>query len=198
MITLTGPGSGVIYYGVEMGIFDQFVYNSPSIPLNIASGGTPGSPVPGTALQVAGTDGTNLRTLATDTAGHLLVNTYANPYPSGAVPSGGSSGVLTNAAGAASIAAVVGKTCWLTGFEVTYTGATAGSTQSPSISGLAQGTMYYVVDVAAGASSSGNTRLLVSFPYPLPASSTNTAITLSLPAAGAGGFSAGNIHGYTI
>ena len=37
VINLTLPGSGVIYYGVEMGIFDQFVQNTPSQPLYVST-----------------------------------------------------------------------------------------------------------------------------------------------------------------
>lgn len=183
-------------YGVEMGVgFEAYVYNNALVPLFITNANNGVNTLP---LLVGGSDGTNTHPLATDSSGHLLTNTFANPYPSGANSTGGSTGLLSNAAGTASLAAVASMTNWLTGFEVTYTGATAGSTQLVTVTGLAQGTLNYVVTVPAGASVAGNDRLIVSFPFPLPAVAVNTAVTLSVPAAGAGGFGAGNIHGYYL
>jgi hypothetical protein len=43
------------------------------LPTQDVSDGTPGSAVPASAIQVAGSDGTNLRTLETDSAGQLKV-----------------------------------------------------------------------------------------------------------------------------
>lgn len=52
----------------------NLLVNVQSLPsIQLASQGTPGSPVPASALQIAGSDGTDLRTLATDTGGQLKV-----------------------------------------------------------------------------------------------------------------------------
>lgn len=54
------------------------------LPVVLAASGTPGSAVPVRAVQIAGSDGTNLRALATDTSGHLLVTATANTLPTAA------------------------------------------------------------------------------------------------------------------
>lgn len=66
-----------------------------NLPVNETSAGTPGSATPTVADQVAGTDGTNLRTISVDTAGKVNINTVAGTVtvqgPSGVAgtPSGG-------------------------------------------------------------------------------------------------------------
>ena len=51
------------------------------LPTEDVSDGTPGAAAPATALQVAGTDGTDLRALSTDAAGVLNVNAAIGPGP---------------------------------------------------------------------------------------------------------------------
>jgi hypothetical protein len=48
------------------------------LPTQDVSDGTPGSPVPASAMQVAGSDGTNLRSLSTDASGKVKVDLFGN------------------------------------------------------------------------------------------------------------------------
>jgi hypothetical protein len=108
-----------------------------------------------------------------------------------------SSGNQANAAATASLAGAVGKSTWVTGFEITAGGATAASLVVATLTGVLGGTQSYVFAVPAGATV-GATPLVVEFNPPLPSSAANTAITLTLPALGAGNTNAiVNIHGYT-
>lgn len=69
----------------------NLLVNVQSLPsIQLASQGTPGSPVPASALQIAGSDGTDLRTLATDTGGQLKVLLEGGTLPVPAAPSNSS------------------------------------------------------------------------------------------------------------
>lgn len=57
---------------------DVNIANSVAIPTTDKADGTTGTAVPGTTMQVGGSDGTNLRTLKTDTSGNLFT-TSKNP-----------------------------------------------------------------------------------------------------------------------
>ena len=96
-----------------------------------------------------------------------------------------SSGNVANASAAASLAAAAGVTNYLTGFSITFAGATAASVVTATITGLLGGTLSYTIAVPAGATV-GGTPLLVDLAIPHPASAANTAITVTLPALGAG------------
>ena len=116
----------------------------------------------------------------------------------GGVPSSFSSGNVANAAATATIAAVALKTAFITGFEITGAGATAGSVVVATVTGLLGGTASYIVSVPAGVAV-GVTPLQVVFSPPLPASAVNTAIVVSLPALGAGNTNAAAVaHGYYV
>ena len=96
-----------------------------------------------------------------------------------------SSGNVANAVAAATIPATPGKLSYITGFEVSGAGATAGSVVLCTVAGLLGGTLTYNVTVPAGALI-GITPLQVAFTRPVPASAINTAITVSVPALGLG------------
>lgn len=96
-----------------------------------------------------------------------------------------SSGNVANATAAATIPAVVGRTGYLTGVELTGAGATAGSVIAFTITGLLGGTTTHIVAIPAGVTTS-ITPLILVFPIPIPASAVNTAIAASAPAFGAG------------
>jgi hypothetical protein len=49
------------------------------VPTQDVSDGTPGQPVPTTALQIAGSDGTDLQAVSTDTSGNVNVNVVNTP-----------------------------------------------------------------------------------------------------------------------
>lgn len=120
-----------------------------------------------------------------------LVNDAGTAY-SGSVPQayGGSAAISVtsgNAAAAiatATIPAVSAKTNYITGFDVTGTGATAGLAVAITIAGLAGGSITYTYAAAAGVTVA-NTPLLIRFPAPIPASAVNTAITVTCPSLGA-------------
>jgi hypothetical protein len=111
---------------------------------------------------------------------------------------GASSGNVSNATAAASLAAVVGKTNYVAGFEITASGATLAGSVNATLSGIMGGPFSYAFAVPAGATL-GAQALVVSFDPPLPATATNTAITLSLPALGLGNTNAAvNIRGFAF
>ena len=104
---------------------------------------------------------------------------------SGGTPVGGTSGNVANASAAASLAAVAGKTNYLTGVNIHFSGATAASVVNATITGLIGGTMTIPIAVPAGATV-GGVPVDLDFAVPIPASAVNTAITVTLPALGAG------------
>jgi len=109
----------------------------------------------------------------------------ASAYPAGAVPAHASSGNVANATVAATLAAVVGKTMYVSGFTVSGAGATAGLPVTVTLTGVVGGTASFTYAAAVGALV-GNTPLAVVFPKPLPATGPGVAITLSCPALGVG------------
>lgn len=109
-----------------------------------------------------------------------------------------SSGNVANATATATIPAVAGRTGYLTGFEVTGAGATAGSVVNLTVTGLLGGTATYSVVVPTGVTTS-ITPLVVGVNPPLPASAVNTAIVVSVPAFGAGSTNAAVVaHGFSL
>jgi hypothetical protein len=119
--------------------------------------------------------------------------------PAGATSVNATSGVQANATATASMPAVASKRNYITGFEITGSGATAAAAVTATLTGLMGGaTMNYAVTAVAGAALA-NPSLIVSFPIPIPASAVNTAIDLSVPALGAGNTrSMANIHGFVV
>lgn len=107
-----------------------------------------------------------------------------------------SSGNVANASAVATLAGAAGKTTYITGFEITAGGATAGALVLATVTGLINGTATYVYAVATGAAT-GSPPLIVEFPAPIPASAVNTAIVVTLPALGAGNTNAAVVaHGF--
>jgi 5-hydroxyisourate hydrolase-like protein (transthyretin family) len=129
--------------------------------------GTPGSAVPASAMQVAGSDGTDLRTVLTDPSGRVV--TLANG-PRSAI--GTVSVQNTSATPATFIAAgATGK------YQDIISLVFSNETASATVMSLSDGTKTYKFALA----SSGG--LTVNFPSTLPATSTATAWTLSNSAA---------------
>lgn len=126
------------------------------------------------------------------------VNVVTQPYSSGITPVTAASGNVAAAAATATIAAVAARTNYLTGFEITSSGATGASVVVATITGLLGGTASYVYTCVAGVTLA-NAPLVVTFNPPLVASAVNTAIAVSLPSLGAGNTNAAVVaHGYTI
>lgn len=122
--------------------------------------------------------------------------------PAQSAPGSQQSAQLVVNTGAAStvtctIFGAAGKFTYVTGFEVTGLGATAGTTVTVTLAGLVgSGTMQFVVSVPAGVTTP-ITPLIVEFPVPIPSSAVNTNITLQVPSFGAGNTNvAANLHGF--
>ena len=95
------------------------------------------------------------------------------------------SGNAANAIAIATLPAVAAKTTYITGFDVTGSGATAGLPVAVTVAGLLGGSITYTYVAATGALLP-NTPLSIRFPAPMPASAVNTAITVSCAALGVG------------
>ncbi len=85
----------------------------------------------------------------------------------------------------ATLAGAAGKTTYITGFQVTGTGATGATVVTVTVTGTITGTMNYTIAVPAGAAV-GITPLVVSFASPVPASGQNQAIAVNVPSFGLG------------
>jgi hypothetical protein len=95
------------------------------------------------------------------------------------------------------VAAAVGKVHYVTGFDLSLGGATLASLINVTITGLAGGTLTFVVPVIAGALL--GSVFSVTFPHPIPTSAANIAVVLTVPALGAGSTAAnGHLYGYTF
>jgi hypothetical protein len=94
------------------------------------------------------------------------------------------SGVGANTAQTATLTGAVGKFTYLTHFDVSATGATAGSCFSVQITGVTAA-QSYVYCVPTGATTQ-NPPLIINFQPPMQSSAANTNIVITMPAAGAG------------
>ena len=126
------------------------------------------------------------------------VTTAPNPYPTGATPLTGTSGNVANAQAQATLAAVSGKTNYISGLTVSGGGSTAGAGVTVTVAGTTGSSIFFPVMAPAGVLVP-LPGLQLTFVPPIPASAANTAITATLPALGAGNTHAGiTIHGYRI
>lgn len=108
------------------------------------------------------------------------------PYNTGQTFVSGTSGNVANAVATATCPAVAAKTNFLTSFDITATGATAGSVVTPTITGVLGGTRSLTLAAPAGATTMA-TPIMASYANaPLQGAGVNTAITLTLPALGVG------------
>lgn len=143
------------------------------------------------------TDRTVVKEIFVNADGAVLTSGGA-AYPQGATAVTAASGNVANAVAAATLAAVAGKTTYITGFEITGSGATLGSIVTATVTGTITGTLSYTVAAIAGALLI-NTPLIVEFPVAIPASAANTTIVVSMPALGAGNTNATVVaHGYQV
>lgn len=106
-------------------------------------------------------------------------------YPYGAVPLSAGSGNVANASAVATLTGTATTTVYISGFQITGSGATAGLPVQVTVAGLLGGTRTFIAVAAVGALVA-NTPLLVTFDLPLPASAINTPIVVTCPALGAG------------
>lgn len=107
-----------------------------------------------------------------------------------------SSGNVANAAAVATITGKAQQNTYITGFEVTAGGATAGACVNATVTGVLGGTMTYTFCTPTGAAVQAMP-LVVQFSPPLRSSAVNTNIVVTLPALGAGNTNATAVaHGY--
>lgn len=127
----------------------------------------------------------------------LVVVNSGGLNPPGATALTASSGNVAATATTATLAGAAGKTTYITGFEVTGAGATAGSVVTVTVTGTNSATApTYVVTVPTGATT-GIQPLQVEFPSPIPASGVNTAVVVNVPSFGAGNTNAAVVaHGF--
>lgn len=154
---------------------------------------------------VAQLDDTSPTTITENSFGNLRMGTSRqllmdrmSPYPYLSTPVTNSSGNVANASAVATLAGVASKTTYITGFEITASGATAASVVSVTVTGTISGTMTYTFVAPAGATTAA-TPLTIPFPVAIPASAANTGIVVTLPALGAGNTNATVVaHGYQL
>lgn len=128
----------------------------------------------------------------------LPMSMPANGLPTGAVALIAGSGTIGNNTASATLTGTATTTVYITGFEVTGAGATAGLAVAVTVSGLLGGSRVYTYAFAVGALIA-NMPLIVPYNPPLPASAINTAITVSCPASGIGGTNNTVVaHGYYV
>jgi hypothetical protein len=126
-----------------------------------------------------------------DTAGNAIAGASL-----AGTPVSSSSGNVAAASAVATLAAAAGKTTYISGFDVTGGGATAGSIITATVTGLLGGTQSYNIAVPTGVTL-GITPLAVVFNPPFPASAVNTAIVVTVPSLGAGNTNAvANARGF--
>lgn len=104
--------------------------------------------------------------------------------PAGSTPIAASS-TNANTAVIANLPGTAGAMTYITGFQVTSGGATAGSIVQVTVSPLDGATMNYSFAVPTGVTNSA-TPLIVTFPEPIPAGTAGVSIQVTMPAAGAG------------
>jgi hypothetical protein len=134
-----------------------------------------------------------------DGAGPFSFNGTAMSFAGVGPVTTASSGNQANSSAVASFIGTVGQLAYLTGFEITGTGSTAGGVVTATIDGLFGGVQaQYTVVVPAGVATS-LTPLIVNFNPPIQANSTGAVITVTLPALGAGNTNATVVaHGFIV
>ena len=124
---------------------------------------------------------------------------FIGDYPSGAVPITATSGNQANAIATATLPASTGcRTSYITGFEVTGTGATGVLVVTVTVTNTISGTLSYTYVFVAGVTTA-NQSLLVEFSKAIPGTGPNTAIIVTCPASGLGGTNnVVDAHGYQL
>jgi hypothetical protein len=115
----------------------------------------------------------------------------ANALPAFAVaispgtPITATSGNIAAATATATLAAVSNQTTYISGFQITGSGAAAGLPVICTVTGVVGGPLSYIYSAAAGVLVE-NTPLIVQYDPPIPATAVNVAIVVSCPTLGSG------------
>ena len=120
-----------------------------------------------------------------DTSGAVLTIGADGPLPKGATAITAASGNVAAGNAVATLAAVAGKTTYITGFTLTASGATTALPVIVTVAGTITGTLSYIFTFPAGVLIAAQP-LNVQFPVPIPASAVNTTIVVTLPSGGTG------------
>lgn len=127
-----------------------------------------------------------------------LVTLAASAYPATSTPLSASSGIVANNPASASLVGAAGKTTYITGFEVTGTGATNALPVTVTVGNVAGGNLSYSY-AAVGDPLAANVPLIVPFNPPLPASGPNVTITVSCQKLDGGNIQNSiNVHGFRV
>lgn len=115
-------------------------------------------------------------------------------FPSGVISA--ASGNKANASAAATFTKTSTNLWYVTGIEVTASGATAGLPVLVTLTGVLGGTLTWIFTYPAGVLV-GAAPLVLDFEPPLVSVDANTDVVLTLPASGAGGTNASVVmHGF--
>ena len=121
--------------------------------------------------------------------GHAQTQPHAFPVTA-------ASGNVAAAAAVATLPGAPGLTTFISGFEITASGATAASCVNATVAGVVSGSLTYTFCAPAGITAEAPP-LIVNFNPPIPAASVNTAIMVTLPSLGAGNTNATVVtHGF--
>lgn len=125
-------------------------------------------------------------------------NLSFNPYPGGAVPVSCATGNVAATTATCTMPATTGKTTYVTGFDITASGATLGLAVTCTLTNTNSGTLSYTFVVTAGALLADNP-LIRAFAPPLKATASNTAPVVSCPSLGTGNTNMTiNAYGYEL
>lgn len=141
------------------------------------------------------------KSISVDSTGAVIdytQNINVAPGPGGRVDISCSTGNVANATSTCTMPATTGKTTYVTGFDITGSGATVGAAVTCTLTNTNSGTISYTYVITAGALLV-NTPLIRSFTPPLKGTAANTAPVLSCPAGGTGNTNMTlNAYGYEL
>ena len=207
--------NGALYVHISPSSAGLGTAGTPSTSVHTVQGSTAsGSALASYPVLVAGSDGTDVRNLATNSTGHaelgptttIIGNVRVDQttdgttngvrqttqYPSGAVAETVTA-TGTTAATTATLATNTGQTTYICGFSI-RANATAAATGEATMTGVITATMDFLQWTAPLASGIGVTEEI--FSPCLPASTTNTSIAVVSAAPGAGGTVSVSAWGY--
>jgi len=143
----------------------------------------------------------DLRTVQVDGSGNVIdytQNINVAPGPGGRVDVSCSTGNVAAAVATCTMPATTGKTTYVTGFDISGSGATVGSVVTCTLTNTNSGTMSYTFAATAGALLA-DTPVSKDFKTPLKATASNTAPVLSCPSLGTGNTNMTiNAYGYEL
>jgi hypothetical protein len=135
---------------------------------------------------------------STGAAIDYTTNLNFSPYPGGSTNVSCATGNVAASTATCTMPATTGKFTYVTGFDITGSGATLGSAVTCTLTNTDSGTHSYTFVAIAGALLADNP-LVRSFSPPLKATASNTAPVLSCPSLGAGNTNTTiNMYGYEL